>query len=280
MSVDGLALRPAGTSDEQLAAYAALLGRVFGPEPKFSREALAWRYRDNPSGAVVGMDAWDGDRLAAHYVACPCEAIVEGRPAQGLLSLNTATDPDYQGRGLFTRLAEAAYGAGAAAGFKFVIGGANANSTPGFLKRLGFQHVGRLEAGIAAHVPGRFRPVELQFRGDWRDELLAWRLANPAGRYLAARHGELTGVWARTHLPLVNCGAFLEAGEATAAHGPLGATLFIGLEPRLKLGGFVAVPERLRPSPLNLIWRPLAKAMPAALDRGAVSLNFLDFDPY
>src|SRR5581483_3671080 len=94
-----LALRPTAVTPEALGAYAELLARVFEPGPKFTPEAIAWRYRDNPSGTVVGTDAWDGARLAAHYVTCPTEAFVEGRPVKGLLSLNTATDPDYQGRG-------------------------------------------------------------------------------------------------------------------------------------------------------------------------------------
>lgn len=279
---DGLEFRPAGASPAQLSAYADLLGRVFGPQPKFGEAAIAWRYRDNPAGQVVGMDAWDGDRLAAHYVTCPAAAVIEGRPMTGLLSLNTATDPDYQGRGLFTRLADATYAAGAAGGYGFVIGVANANSTPGFLRKLGFQHVARLEAGVLAQPPRRFSEAPVQFRGDWRDAHLAWRLANPAARYVLARQGELTGVWAGTHLPFVRCGAFLSGvtGLPHRAAGPLGLTLFIGLEPRMRLTGFLPVPERFRPSPLNLIWRPLAKAMPAALDPGAVSLNFLDFDPY
>jgi len=40
------------------------------------------------------------------------------------------------------------------------------------------------------------------------------------------------------------------------------------------------VPERLRPSPLNLIWRRLGDNAPAELRSDAVALNFLDFDPY
>ncbi|MDB5477232.1 MAG: hypothetical protein JWP49_2743 [Phenylobacterium sp.] len=281
-TLGGLALRPAGVTAAQLAAYADLLGRVFGASARFTPQAIAWRYRDNPSGRVVGTDAWDGGRLAAHYVTCPTEAIVDGRPVKGLLSLNTATDPDYQGRGLFTALAEASYERGRAAGYAFVIGVANANSTPGFLRRLGFQHVGQLEAGLLPRPPRRFAADAVQFQGDWRDELLAWRLANPAGRYVAARHGELTGVWAPTHLPLVNCGAFLPGGSELPlrAQGPLGATLFIGLEPRWRRGGFLPVPARLRPSPLNLIWRPLSDRVPRELRADAAALNFLDFDPY
>lgn len=281
-------IRPAGTSPAQLEAYARLLNASFATG-RFNPAALAWRYRDNPAGPVVGADAWSGEQLAAHYVTCPVEARIDGAVVKGLLSLNTATHPDHQGRGLFTALAEGAYAAGAAAGYAFVIGVANANSTPGFLKKLGFQDVGRLRAGVLATLPRRFEAAAVQYQGAWRSELLRWRLANPDGRYVAARYGALLGVWARTHLPFVQCAAFLP-GEAASLHlgarvgrgAPLAATLFLGLEPRVPLGrrGFLGIPERLRPSPLNLIWRPLGDGAPKTLDRAAVALNFLDFDPY
>ncbi|MBS0334448.1 MAG: GNAT family N-acetyltransferase [Proteobacteria bacterium] len=288
MTAEALAIRPAGTSPAQLEAYSRLLNASFATS-KFNSAALAWRYRDNPAGIVVGADAWDGERLAAHYVACPVEARIEGRLVKGLLSLNTATHPDHQGRGLFTKLAEAAYGLGAAAGYSFVIGVANANSTPGFLRKLAFQDAGRLRAGVLATIPRRFSEAALQYQGAWRTDLLRWRLANPDGRYAAARFGSLLGVWAKTHLPFVHCVALLPADAAALDLGvrvgrraPLGASLFLGLEPRIDLGrqGFMAIPDRLRPSPLNLIWRALDDTVPRTLDPGAVALNFLDFDPY
>jgi GNAT superfamily N-acetyltransferase len=283
MTAEALAIRPAGTSPAQLAAYSSLLNTTFGTQ-KFTPEALAWRYRDNPAGTVVGADAWDGERLAAHYVACPLEARIDGEVVRGLLSLNTATHPDYQGRGLFTQLAERAYEQGAQAGHGFVIGVANAQSTPGFLRKLAFQDVGRLHAGVLAGLPNRFSTASVQYQGEWRADLLAWRLANPEGRYTVARRGGLTCVWAKTHLPLVQCGAFIPySGElAAVAQAPLAATLFLGLEPRMSLGrqGFLPIPRRLRPSPLNLIWRPLSEAAPKALKPDAVALNFLDFDAY
>jgi GNAT superfamily N-acetyltransferase len=283
MTTEALAIRPAGVEPAQLDAYSALLNATFETS-QFNVPALAWRYRDNPAGQVVGADAWDGERLAAHYVACPLEARIDGKVVKGLVSLNTATHPDYQGRGLFTKLAEAAYGQGAAAGHSFVIGVANANSTPGFLRRLAFQDVGRLHAGVLARLPSRFSDAPVQYQGAWRQELLAWRLANPDGRYVAARRRGLIGVWARTHLPFVRCGAFLpdEGQVIAAARTPPAATLFIGLEPRMALArqGFLPVPERLRPSPLNLIWRKIGPDAPDALRPDAVAINFLDFDPY
>jgi GNAT superfamily N-acetyltransferase len=281
MTGQALAIRPAGTAPAQLEAYSRLLNAAFGTD-KFNTAALAWRYRDNPAGTLVGADAWDGETLAAHYVTCPLEARIDGAVVRGLLSLNTATHPDYQGKGLFTRLAERAYELGAAAGYGFVIGVANANSTPGFLRKLAFQDVGRLHAGVLAALPRRFSSAPVQYQGAWREELLAWRLANPEGRYTVARRGDLTGVWARTHLPFVQCGAFLAEASAPKPGGgvPLAATLFLGLEPRIRLSAFLPIPERLRPSPLNLIWRALGANAPAALRREAVALNFLDFDPY
>ena len=283
MSTDGLEIRPAGVSAGQLDAYSALLGQVFGASPKFTAEAIAWRYRDNPAGQVVGADAWAGETLAAHYVTCPMRAVVEGRALKGLLSLNTATHPDFQGRGLFTRLAETTYEAGATQGYDFVIGVANAQSTPGFLRKLAFQHVAPLEAGILTHTPRRFTPAPLAFAAAWTPETLAWRLLNPATDYRSSRHGALTAIWADTHLPGVRCVAFLEGQPPETLHArPLGFSLFLGLDPRLNLGrfGLIRLPERFRPSPLNLIYRPLSEAAPRTLDPAAVALNFLDFDPY
>ena len=67
MTSEALAIRPAGTAPDQLAAYARLLSGVFHSD-KFSEAAVGWRYRDNPAGAVVGADAWAGEQSASPAV--------------------------------------------------------------------------------------------------------------------------------------------------------------------------------------------------------------------
>lgn len=59
-------------------------------------------------------------------------------------------------------------------------------------------------------------------------------------------------------------------------------SLFMGLDPRIGLDRriFLPLPERLRPSPLNLIYRPLSARAPKSLDAAQVAISFLDFDPY
>ncbi|MDO8380739.1 GNAT family N-acetyltransferase [Phenylobacterium sp.] len=277
-----LQIRPTGAAPQELAAYSALLQKVFGAAEKFSPEALAWRYRDNPDGAVLGFDAWDGDRLCAHYVTCPTTARIGTESVRGLLSMNTATDPDYAGQGLFTRLAQAAYAAAPREGFGFVMGVANANSTPGFLRKLGFQLVAPLEAGLLLRRPSRFETTDTGFRIDWTPRRLAWRLANPASAYGVRDRAGLTLISAPTHLPLVRCVGFVSEGLVEPGGPALGASLFIGLEPRLDLRslGLLRLPQRFRPSPLNLIYRPLNAPAPASLDAARTAIGFLDFDPY
>jgi GNAT superfamily N-acetyltransferase len=282
MAADGVELRAAGTDPDQLQAYARLLGAAFGWHRKFTPEALAWRYRDNPLGPVLGVDAWIGGDLAAHYVTCPTSLLVEGRPARALLSLNTATHPAHQGRSLFSKVTEAAYERAATEGYAFVIGVSNANSTSRFIGKCGFRLVAQLAAGFLARAPRQLPEAPLQLVGRWTPELLAWRLANPAARYRRRRLGAVDGVGADPHLPMVRCAAFLD-GEGTGAPSrpPLGAQLWLGLDPRLDTRrlGFAPLPQRLRPSPLNLVYKPLQAHAPR-FEAGAVAFNFLDFDPY
>ena len=284
MTVEALEIKPTGTSPELIAAYSDLLSRVFGPQPKFSRPALTWLYRDNPDGEVVGMDAWVGPHLAAHYVTIPAPALVQGRSARGLLSLNTATDPAFQGRGLFTKLAAATYAAAVAQGFQFVTGYANANSTPGFVRKLDFQAVCQLKAGLMLSPPRDQEVKATDFEADWSVQRLSWRLANPAADYRISRRGALWDVRAATSIPGLACAAFLKLPFDLAAttNPPWTPPLFIGLEPRVAFErrGFIPVPDRLRPSPLNMIWRALDTALPLRLDPYATAVSFLDFDPY
>ncbi len=57
--------------------------------------------------------------------------------------------------------------------------------------------------------------------------------------------------------------------------------LFIGLAPDAAASywNYASIPQRLRPSPLNLIYRSFV-ARVAALDPALIRFTFLDFDAY
>lgn len=269
------------------ADYVQLFAKCFPGIDKFNRDYIDWLYRCNPDGQVVGFDARDGDRLVAHYVCIPARAQVGGEDVRVLLSLNTATHPEYQGRGLFTKLAEQTYAAGAAQGYDCVYGVANANSTPGFTRKLKFQLVGPLRASVGCGQLGiAFSDRgSLQFRRSWSPQALAWRCASPVNPVIV-RAGSDRTTFLASALPGGGCMAVAEIDGGAAPSDVTGGfltplRLFLGRVPAAwqRPAFYADIPNRLRPSPLNLIYRSLSGRV-ESINQDAVFLNFLDFDAY
>lgn len=276
---------PVRTDDAALAQYGALFAACFPGTSKYTPEYLKWQYADNPDGKAVGFDAWDGDRLAAHYVCVPARAHVAGKQVLVLLSLNTATHPDYQGKGLFTKLAAMTYDAGAEQGYDAVYGVANANSTPGFIRKLGFQLVRPLEArvgvgGLGTRAANGRQP---EFERVWTQDSLAWRCACPHNRVRARQDGS---VWRFDAAALDGARVYGEVAadvQSLPRHsgGWAPLRLYLGLVPdhERSFGMYASIPQKLRPSPLNLIYRSLS-GRAAQLDPSNIRFTFLDFDAY
>lgn len=282
-------LKPVETTPEAIAEAATLLQGVWPGNPRFSPAYLKWLYADNPAGKVVGFNAYEGQTLAAHYVTVPLVARLAGVERRGLLSLNTATHPEHQGKKLFTRLAEATYARAAQEGYSFVTGVANANSTPGFTKKLGFQLVSPLDARVGlAPTWDDARSGMPCLERTWSSAALEWRLVScPAASYLhRARDGRVEvasptaypGI--RALLARLDDGAAQEVGRRLPRAGP-SLWLWLGLDARMSASKarLVPVPSRLRPSPLCLIYRSLDGAV-AALERETVRFHAIDFDAY
>jgi GNAT superfamily N-acetyltransferase len=268
------------TDAVSLEAYRTLLGITSAP---CEREYLRWLYGENPWGGAVGFNAYAGDELAAHYATIPVEAVLDGAPAKGLLSLNTATHPAHQGKGLFTRLAEQTYAHARELGYEFVVGVANANSTPGFTRKLGFQLVAPLDVLVGIGGFAASRDGDVGFALAWTEAALRWRIRRPHARYVATAD-EPAIVYAHAHR--LGILAYL-----THAPRPLVAELprprrtqpfrmWIGIDPHLRRRGVLApLPDRLKPSPLNLIFRDLT-ARQRRLSRETARFTLLDFDAY
>ncbi|MBK6556442.1 MAG: GNAT family N-acetyltransferase [Comamonadaceae bacterium] len=272
-----------------LSRYAELFSKCFPASAGFTLDYLDWLYRLNPDGLAIGFDAWDGNKLVAHYVCVPVKALVSGRTVHALLSLNTATHPDYQGRGLFTKLAQFTFAAGAGAGLDCVFGVANANSTGGFVRKLGFRLVEPLEAKIGyggLEIDWDIVDQTALFARQWSPDSLKWRCANPKRPvffrqdkqeilFRAPVKGILLSAYAE--LPLRNFTS-IDAGTENL---PSLLHLFIGLVPTgaCQFRRYISIPHRFRPSPLNFIFLSL-NSTTATIEKGSVSFSFLDFDAY
>ncbi len=297
---------------------AGLLRSVF-PESAIAQACyLDWLYCRNPDGRVIEANLDDERGRSGHYALVPCELAEGTERFQAALSLNTAVHERARGGGAFVRLATEAYAGAEVRGVRAVVGVANANSTPGFVKRLGFSLLGSLPARVWLPRPGRdgldtvvadaelladegfwnhVAPL-LDAPGEglsraWRRESFAWRLASPRGPYAVHLGDGVAAVSVATRIGPLNCAVMLKLLPA-AEVGPLGvqacvraacrhhrapAVVHAGVTGAVLPAG-IKVPERFRPSPLNLIFRWLGDRSDASPPARFADFQFLDFDAY
>lgn len=282
-------LLPMQYDGSTLTRYVGLFGHAFPKRAGFSVAYLSWLYHLNPEGLAIGFDAWEGDELIAHYACIPCRVEFEGVPTRAMLSLNTATHPAHQGKGLFTQLAYLTYEAAAAQGIQSVYGIANANSTPGFVRKLGFDLVRPLQAKLgwgSLGIDWAMLKGSVRFQRLWSRTNLEWRMANPKNTVQAVTKdgkacffARAKGSWLPAYAEMDGDRCFVEPAELNLP--PLAPRLYLGLVPdgAANFSGFIDIPQRFRPSPLNLIYRSLGDAS-KRIDPQGLLVTFLDFDAF
>src|ERR1700689_1178742 len=147
------------------ASTAALLAEVFPGADAARADYLQWLYARSPFGPVVEANLDDSSGGAGHYALVPITMSRDGTDYDAALSLNTAVHERARGGGVFVELATDAIEQARARGIHAVVGVANANSTPGFLRRLDFQLLTALPAHVMVPTPGSTRAL----RSGWSD---------------------------------------------------------------------------------------------------------------
>jgi GNAT superfamily N-acetyltransferase len=144
--IEELESRPATAED--LPAIISLLAESMGraDDPRF--EALfRWKHLDNGFGPSPMWVACDGDRIVGLRVFMRWEFERDGATVRCVRAVDTATHPDYQGRGIFRRLTLDALEPLTAEGVLFVFNTPNDQSRPGYLK-MGWNEIGRAHACV------------------------------------------------------------------------------------------------------------------------------------
>jgi len=270
---------------DALPEIGALLERVFPRERPWAPD-LEWQYLRNPAGPARYVNAYaESGALIAHYALLPTPPLADP-PASFVgtyFSFNTAVDPEAKVPGLMVATARALFRQLQSEGPTLLLGVANEKSFQGFVRMLGFRALGRL--ALTMHGPGRL-PIVSTPRALATDQAhLAWRAARPgAAVHGHPRGGALTVRLRYLGLPL---DAVLTTGLPSEQIDALGLPRTAPWTPRLyaaygaPVGGGIAVPDRLRPSPLEYIVRVLgdtALLHPIGRYLAARRFEFLDFD--
>jgi hypothetical protein len=280
-----LRLAPAVAAAEALPEIVGLLERVFPRDRPWGPD-LEWQYLKNPSGPARYVNAYaESGALIAHYALLPTPPLAEPPAAFAgtYLSLNVAADPAARVPGLMVATTRALFRAMLADGPALVLGVANEKSSQGFVRMLGFQSLGRLS--LTVHAPGTLPVISAPRALAAHPAHLAWRASRPGvTTYGDPARGALTVRLRHGGVPL---DAVLSTGLPPDSLSRLALPRPAVWTPRLyaafgaPVGGGVAVPARLRPSPLEYIFRVFGDAVLAEPVRRlllARRFEFLDFD--
>ena len=152
--VSELTVRPYRDADE--AAVLHLLTETLGGGPTGERSSdfFRWKHLANPFGRSYMIVAEEDGRIVGlrSFMRWRFEAGSSGA-LRGVRAVDTATHPDYQGRGIFSKLTREALGT-LATQADFIFNTPNQNSLPGYLK-LGWKSVGKIPISIRPRRPVR-----------------------------------------------------------------------------------------------------------------------------
>jgi len=298
---------------------ARLLRETFGLDQFDDERYLRWFYDENPLGAAIEEQFDQGDRRLAHLAGIPQEYHCRESCLPIVFPLHIAVDPTLRGRGMMSQLSTRCFEhARERDGVIAFVGMPNASSTRGYTNQLGFRLVKPLPvrlllplapaSGIRSHaVEAKFLESR-QFRDlvesidfapgpawsqRWTPERVRWRLAAPHASYALHVSAGAIAVSRRTRsfgLPFAallklyprrgNCERRMAALVSASCrfHGaPFG--VYAGWNAHAKVPG-IPLPERLKTSPLNLIFRSLDAAVIHQDSMTFDTFEFLDFDAY
>lgn len=250
---------------------------VYEGKHLFTANGFEQWYLKNPMGKVISFNAYYGDLLVAHYACIPYKMEISGRIVLGLLDIATVTHPDHRGKGLFKKLAQTTYDYAKAHGFEFVLGVANANSYPGYMKYFPFTSVGQLEVkvGLGTNVEC---DGDKEFKVYWDKESFNWRLNTSKANY--RRKGDAVlgkyNSFIQTFMgSFPSC--FLSESEVQVSNWGYRPKLYVGLGAKFK-SKYVDVPQIIKRSPFHLIFLDLTEGNLPQVTKDNIFFQLIDFD--
>lgn len=143
---DAIVVRP-GT-DEDVPRVLELMKAALGEDrvPRTER-FWSWKHRENPFGPSPLLLAFSGERLIGLRAFMRWRWSCKRGDARAVRAVDTATHPDFQGRGIFKRLTLGLVESMRDEGVNFVFNTPNGSSRPGYLK-MGWVSVGRVSLWV------------------------------------------------------------------------------------------------------------------------------------
>ena len=142
--------------DEDEANVLSLLRAALGEGPTGSRSTafFRWKHLENPFGRSFMLVAETDDRIVGFRALMRWEFLAGDRTVRAVRPVDTATHPDYQGQGIFSRLTREAL-SGLEGQADLVFNTPNDKSLPGY-RKMGWDTVGSVTVSVRIRHPIRF----------------------------------------------------------------------------------------------------------------------------
>ena len=269
-------------TDKELTELGLLLTKVF--KIKFELNYLKWLYQDNPYGKAITFNISKNRKIVGHYAVIPSEIYINNKLYKAALSLNTAVDDDFKGKGFFKIMAKKTFEKFKKKNIRFIFGVSNYQSTKLFVKKFNFQNFGELNVmfGIGNIIQNSNKK---KFKVNWNKKSLNWRLKNPKVKYTVNHNKNKLTINSELYKIInIYMGEFkkdisLKIKKENNRFKLL--NLYIGLGNNLSNLFYINLPKILKPSPLNFILKDLStKNHNLKLERKHIFFQLLDFDVF
>ena len=271
------------SNPEDMKKLVDLQNDVYLGKHVYNENSFRYWYLDNPNGKVVSFNALYENIIAAHYALIPVKMSFAGEIKNGLLSMATVTHPEHRGKGLFKTLAKVSYEYAASVGFEFVIGVANANSFPGFIKYFDFKEISKLEVLIG--TCNNIRPDgDRRYRMFWDEAGYKWRTSRKGyTKDTKAVYGTKS-FWKFKNAPLIKTFLGVVEGDKLdkicipkrSVLRPY--NLYVGLGSNARKIGYKDVPSFIKHSPFHLIFMDLTGGRLPEITKDNIFFQLMDFD--
>lgn len=273
-------------SNLHIKEYCKLYLRCFN-QKKFQFKYLNWLYNDNPDGNFVGIDCFYNNKLIGQVGGIPHVFYWNKKKLKFIISINVCVDKNYRGQKLFSKMSNRFELLLKKSNFDGVIAIGNKLATHAWVNSINLVNLGELETflGWGKINESNIYSKKYNFYSAWDSKKLSWRLDNPINQtYLINDdNSKIKLIYSITEYPMLKAHAPLIFSNKNIQLTKYNKNtnklfIFIGKVGKLINKNIIHIPKKLKPSPLNFLYKSFNENI--NLDYDKVFFSFLDFDAF
>lgn len=272
----------------QIDDYVKLYQRCFLNYPISKNTAyFDWLYNKNPLGKFIGIDAFDYDKgvKIGQVGGVPYEFNFHGEKIKILQAVNVCVDKNYRGNRLFSKMANKFEEYALEENFSMIIAIGNNLATPAWKQSIDMKFLAQLEVVLGYGDLGlsNYKLNSSIFYSIWNKQRINWRRNNPFNKVFIHNKNKIK-FSSLSAMSIFKVFSYVDNENYELNYDKktinLLPNLFIGFTPELnKKNLFFKIPELIKPSPLNFLYKSLDKKN-IVLDKKNCLFTYLDFDAY